>query len=216
MNLASMIDHTALKPETTEAQIKKLCEEAIQNNFAAVCVNPCYVPLAASLLKDHTSKVCTVVGFPLGANPTKIKLAETLWCIENGAQEIDMVVNIGAIKSENWNIVIADISKIALACKDHNVLIKVILETGLLTDSEIVDTCEICKEVGVDFVKTSTGFTPVGATAHAIKLMRQAVGEGIFIKASGGIRDRQIALDMIEAGANRIGCSASLTIISGH
>jgi deoxyribose-phosphate aldolase len=205
--LAKYIDHTALTAEKTEQDILKLCEEALEYGFYSVCINPCHISLAKQKLADSVVKICTVIGFPLGANATAVKVFETEQAIQAGAGEIDMV-----IKSNQWEKVQDDIQAVFNAC--HDTPLKVILETCLLSKEEIVKACEICKAIGVAFVKTSTGFNKGGATVEDVELMKQTVGE-ISVKASGGIRDTQTALAMIEAGATRIGASAGIAIVSG-
>ncbi|MCK9861940.1 deoxyribose-phosphate aldolase [Paenibacillus sp. ATY16] len=212
--VAAYIDHTALKAETTKQEIIKLCEEAKQYHFATVCVNPGYVALAAQELAGSGVGITTVVGFPLGATTTFAKAEEAKDAIANGATEVDMVINVGLIKSGDFEGVKHDVEGVVLACKGKAVL-KVILETGLLTDEEKVRACEICKEAGADFVKTSTGFGKGGATAEDIALMRRTVGPDLGVKASGGVRDLETALKMIEAGASRIGASSSVAIVTG-
>lgn len=214
MNYAKYIDHTLLAMNATQEQIHKLCDEAKEYKFYSVCVNSGYVPLAASLLKGSNVKVCSVVGFPLGAMLTSVKVFETEMAIKSGAQEIDMVINIGWLKSNDWKAVKEDIDAVYKAC--GNVPLKVILETCLLSKEEIIKICLICKEIGVAFVKTSTGFSLSGATVEAVKLMRETVGDKIGVKASGGIRDRSTAEKMIQAGATRLGASAGIAIVSGH
>lgn len=213
MNYAKYIDHTLLAMNATKEQIHKLCDEAREYNFYSVCVNSGYVPLAADLLKGSNVKVCSVVGFPLGAMLTSVKVFETEMAIKSGAQEIDMVINVGWLKSNAWKEVKEDIDAVFKAC--GNVPLKVILETCLLSKEEIVKICLICKEIGVAFVKTSTGFSVSGATIEDVKLMRETVGEKMGVKASGGIRDRQTAEKMIQAGASRLGASAGIAIVSG-
>jgi deoxyribose-phosphate aldolase len=213
MNYAKYIDHTLLAMNATKDQITKLCEEAKQYHFYSVCVNSSYVPLVASLLKDSDVKVCSVVGFPLGAMLTSAKAFETEMAVKAGAQEIDMVINVGWLKSNDWDAVKQDIKAVFNAC--GAVPLKVILETCLLTKDEIVKVCEICKQIGVAFVKTSTGFSVSGATAEDVKLMRDTVGNEMGVKASGGIRDRQTAEKMVQAGASRLGASAGIAIVSG-
>lgn len=211
MELAGMIDHTALKSDTTKEQIKKLCSEAIEYGFASVCVNPSYVELCSELLKGSTIKVCTVIGFPLGATTTATKVVEASEAIKNGAKEIDMVINVGAMKSGDFDFVKNDIVAVVQAAKGK-ALVKVILETCLLTEEEKKISCKICKEAGADFVKTSTGFSTGGATIEDIKLMRSIVKPDLGVKASGGIRDYETAKAMVDAGASRIGASASVAI----
>ncbi|QNU66965.1 deoxyribose-phosphate aldolase [Ruminiclostridium herbifermentans] len=213
MKIAGLIDHTALKPDTTREQIILLCKEAIEYKFASVCVNPCYVKLCSELLKDYSIKVCTVIGFPLGATTTATKVAEAEEAVKNGATEVDMVINVGAIKSGDYDFVRSDIAAVVQAV-EGKALVKVILETCLLTEDEKVQSCIICKEVGADFVKTSTGFSTGGATVEDIKLMRSIVKPNLGVKASGGIRDYKTAKAMVDAGASRIGASASIAIVS--
>jgi deoxyribose-phosphate aldolase len=213
-NIAKMIDHTALKADTTKEQIIKLCEEAKEYNFASVCVNPTWVETAASLLKGSGVDVCTVIGFPLGANTPETKAFETKDAIEKGATEVDMVINIGALKSGDYDLVERDIKAVVDAAKGK-ALTKVIIETSLLTDEEKVKVSEIAVKSGADFVKTSTGFSTGGATAPDVALMRKTVGPDIGVKASGGVRDLAGAEAMIKAGATRIGASAGISIVQG-
>lgn len=210
--IAAMLDHTLLKPEATPAQIEKLCAEAAEYHFASVCVNPVYIPLAARLLKGTGVKVCCVVGFPLGAIAPEQKAAEAASCAAMGAEELDMVIHVGAAKAGDWALVQRDIEGVVKAAAGHTV--KVIIETCLLTDEEKVKACEAAKAAGADFVKTSTGFSTGGATTHDIALMRKTVGPEMGVKASGGIRDYETAMAMIEAGANRIGASAGIAIVA--
>lgn len=210
--VAQMIDHTLLKPEATKEQIKTLCEEAKEYGFHSVCVNSSYVPYCAELLKDSGVAVCTVVGFPLGAMSTKGKAAETEIAVKDGATEIDMVIHVGMIKSKEWEYVSEDI-KAVVAAAGEGVLVKVILETCLLTDEEIVEASKVAKAAGADFVKTSTGFSTGGATVKDVKLMREAVGPELGVKASGGVRDAAFAKEVIEAGATRLGASAGVAIL---
>lgn len=213
-SLSSMIDHTLLKPDATEEQIKKLCKEARENKFASVCINPHYVPLAVECLRGSDVKVCTVIGFPLGASTTRTKVAEAKEVVENGAGEVDMVINIGALKSGDIDAVRNDIESVVIAVKDR-ALVKVIIETCLLTDEEKVKACQIAKMAGADFVKTSTGFSTGGATVEDVKLMRQVVGSEMGVKASGGVRSFATAMEMIKAGANRLGTSSGVAIVKG-
>ena len=213
--LAKMIDHTLLKQNATEEQIKKLCDEAKTYGFWSVCVNPCYVSLCAKELENSDVKVCTVVGFPLGASTTETTVFQSVEAIKNGASEIDMVINVGAIKSGNWDYVYNDIKAIADAVKSNGGLLKVILETCLLTDEEKIKACEISKKAGADFVKTSTGFSTGGATVEDVALMRKTVGNEMGVKASGGIHNASEAIAMAEAGASRIGASAGIEILNG-
>lgn len=202
--IARMIDHTALKPDTVKSEIEALCKEARVYGFASVCVNPCWVKLCAELLKESEVKVCTVIGFPLGAASPETKAFETRQAIADGAGEVDMVINIGALKDRDTGTVEHDIRAVTDAA-DGKALVKVIIETSLLTDEEKRLACELAVKAGADFVKTSTGFSGGGATVRDIKLMREAVGPDIGVKASGGVRDKESALAMIEAGATRIG-----------
>jgi len=211
-----LIDHTLLKAEASRDDIKKLCEEAEKYDFASVCVNPSNVSQSYEYLKNTDVKVCTVIGFPLGATTTNTKVFEAKEAIENGATELDMVINNGAVKSGDWDFVKNDIKLINNAVTEKGALLKVIIETSLLSDEEKVKVCEICKEIGVGFVKTSTGFGAAGATAHDVSLMRKTVGEKIGVKASGGIRDAKAAKEMVAAGANRLGTSGGVAIVTGE
>lgn len=215
MNIARYIDHTLLRPDATPAQIKKLCEEAVQYGFASVCINPAYVSLAAQLLAGTPVKVCTVIGFPLGATPTLVKVIEMDQAIEDGADEFDMVLNVGHLKSGDHEYVKYEIA--VLACEAHSdgKILKVIIETALLTDDEKRTACLLAKEAGTDFVKTSTGFAAGGATTQDVTLMRATVGPDMGVKASGGITDYPTAKAMIDAGATRIGTSKGVAIVSG-
>ncbi len=213
MNLAKYIDHTILKPEATVEDVKKLCREAKEYGFASVCVNACYAKLVSAELKGSDVKTCVVVGFPLGAMTKAAKAFETSEAIENGANEIDMVINVGALKAKDYELLKKDIEAVVNAAKGK-AIVKVIIETCLLDDEEKVKACEISKEAGADFVKTSTGFSTGGATKEDIALMRKTVGVNLGVKASGGIRDYNTAIEMINAGASRIGASASIAIIS--
>lgn len=213
--LASFIDHTLLKPEATREQIERLCRQAKEYSFAAVCINPAYVKLAAQSLEGSPVKVCSVVGFPLGATLPEVKTYEAEMAIRDGAREIDMVINIGALKSKDYNLVKKDIEMVAKVCHKRGALTKVIIEAPLLTDEEKVTACELAKEAGADYVKTSTGFGPGGATVYDVALMRQTVGKSMGIKAAGGIHSSEEAKAMIEAGATRIGASAGVEIVEG-
>lgn len=212
MDYAKMIDHTLLKPEATKEQVKNLCEEAVQYGFHSVCVNSSFVYYCTELLKDSDVKVCTVIGFPLGAMSTAGKAAEAQAAVADGAEELDMVIHVGMIKSGDWDYVKQDIASVVEAAGDKAV-VKVILETCLLTDEEKRKACMICKEAGASFVKTSTGFSNGGATVKDVALMREAVGSDMGVKASGGIRSFQDARAMVEAGADRIGASSGIAII---
>ncbi|MBU8581600.1 MULTISPECIES: deoxyribose-phosphate aldolase [Bacillus] len=212
--IARMIDHTLLKPDAVTSEIEALCKEARVYDFASVCVNPCWVKLCAELLKDSEVKVCTVIGFPLGAASPETKAFETRQAIADGAGEVDMVINIGALKDRDTGTVEYDIRAVTDAAVGK-ALVKVIIETSLLTDEEKRLACELAVKAGADFVKTSTGFSGGGATVQDIKLMREAVGPDIGVKASGGVRDKESALAMVEAGATRIGASAGVSIVKG-
>ncbi|MDI6601106.1 MAG: deoxyribose-phosphate aldolase [Thermoanaerobacteraceae bacterium] len=214
--LSSMIDHTLLKPEAKEDDIRKLCDEAREYNLHAVCINPSYVDLAKQCLNGSEVKICTVIGFPLGATTTNVKVEEAKEAILNGADELDMVLNIGKLKSKNYEYVLYDIKRVVEESKSikSDVVIKVILETCLLSDDEKKKACELAVKAGADFVKTSTGFSTGGATADDIRLMRNEVGPNKGVKASGGIRDLKTAIEMVEAGANRIGTSSGAKLIN--
>jgi deoxyribose-phosphate aldolase len=212
-DIASYIDHTLLKPEAMPAEIEKLCKEAREYHFAAVCVNPPYVKQCASLLRGSGVAVAVVVGFPLGAHTTQAKVFETQQAIIEGATEIDMVINIGALKSKQDQQVIDDIRAVVEAAHGQGAIVKVIIEAALLVDEEKVRACRLAKEAGADFVKTSTGFGPGGATVHDVELMSQAVNHELGVKAAGGIRTLQQAEAMIRAGATRIGASAGVKIV---
>ncbi len=213
LDLAPYIDHTILKPDTRKEDALRFCQEAIEHGFKSVCINSWLVPTVAEALRGSSVAVCSVIGFPLGAMPQDIKVAETLRAVRDGAQEIDMVINIGALREGVGEVVRQEIAAIKQACGPA--LLKVIIETCLLTDKEKVLACRLSQEAGADFVKTSTGFSHNGATVHDVALMRETVGDGMGVKASGGIRTYADAVLMIEAGANRIGASASIAIISG-
>jgi len=211
--IASWIDHTLLKPEATANQVKALCEEAVNYGFASVCVNPAFVPLAAGLLASSRLAVCTVVGFPLGATLPEYKVFETLACINAGATEIDMVINIGALKGGAYGLVLNEIQAVVQTAHNQGAIVKVILENALLTQQEKITGCMLCKAAGADFVKTSTGFGPGGATVDDVDLMRRVVGVEMSVKAAGGVRTLADAQAMILAGANRLGASAGVTIV---
>lgn len=205
-------DHTILKADATEAQVAKICEEALANDFASVCVNQYYTKFVAEKLKGSNVDVCTVVGFPLGMSDTRVKVYETRAAIEDGATEVDMVINVGALKDQKYDYVLHDIQTLKDVC-GSDVTLKVIIETCLLTEAEKVKACELSKEAGADFVKTSTGFSTGGAKAEDVALMRKTVGDALGVKASGGIHTAQEAQAMIDAGASRLGTSATLAII---
>ncbi|RSJ78100.1 deoxyribose-phosphate aldolase [Streptococcus cristatus] len=213
MKLNKYIDHTLLKPDASQEQIETLIEEAKKYDFASVCVNPTWVNFAAQALKATDVKVCTVIGFPLGANTPELKAFETSDAIQNGANEVDMVINIGALKSRNFDLVERDIRAVVEAAK--GTLVKVIIETCLLTDDEKVRACQIAQKAGADFVKTSTGFSTGGATVADVALMRKTVGPDMGVKASGGARSYEDALAFIKAGATRIGASSGVAIMEG-
>ena len=216
--MAKMLDHTNLDPTGTVEDIKQLCREALEYNFATVCVHPVYVPMCDKLLNDSSVKITTVVGFPLGANLSETKSFETRNAIKNGAQEVDMVMNLSAFKSKAYDIVKSDIKAVVDATKTagvtSDIIVKVIIETCYLDDEEIIKACEITKNSGADFVKSSTGFGPEDVTTAEISLMRKTVGRDIGVKAAGGISNFEEALDMLDAGANRIGASAGVEIVS--
>ncbi|MEY9868382.1 deoxyribose-phosphate aldolase [Peribacillus sp. RS7] len=213
-NVAGLIDHTLLKADATKDQIKVLCEEAREYNFASVCVNPTWVKYASELLEGSDVKVCTVIGFPLGATTPETKAFETKDAISNGAHEVDMVINIGALKDKDNELVERDIRAV-VAASTGKALSKVIIETALLTEEEKVRACELAVKAGTDYVKTSTGFSTGGATVEDIALMRKTVGPDIGVKASGGVRNTADAQNVIEAGATRIGASAGVSIVKG-
>jgi deoxyribose-phosphate aldolase len=218
LELAKMIDHTILKANATQSDIEKLCEEAKKYNFASVCVNPYWVSLASALLKNSTVKVCTVIGFPLGATTAESKAYETEIAILQGADEVDMVINVGAMKNNKTDIVENDILSVVNSARktgktqNKNIIVKVILETCYLTKDEIKNACLCAKNAGADFVKTSTGFGTGGATVEDVSLMKETVGSSMDVKASGGIRDYETAIKMIEAGASRLGTSSGIAI----
>jgi len=213
VELASLIDHTLLKPEATKQQIEQLCAEAKKFRFASVCINPCYVCLCAQLLKETSVKVCTVIGFPLGATSTETKVFEAEQALRDGAHELDMVINVGMLKSGEYEYVENDIFGVVTTARRYGALTKVILETCLLTDEEKVKACLLAKRSGADFVKTSTGFNKGGATTGDVALMRRVVGTAMGVKAAGGVRSREEALEMVASGADRIGASASVKIV---
>lgn len=206
-----LIDHTLLKADATKEQITQLCKEAIENDFASVCVNPSFIPLCSDLLKGSSVKVCTVIGFPLGAMTTASKVFEAKNAVEVGADEVDMVINIGKLKDGEKDYVRNEITEIKKACGNH--ILKVIIETCLLTDEEKVLACQLAKDAGADFVKTSTGFSTHGATKEDVALMRKTVGKEMGVKAAGGVRNKQDLEDMVNAGATRIGTSCGVELV---
>ena len=212
-DIAGWIDHTLLKPEATAAQVEALCQEALDYNFASVCVNSSFVGLVAKLLADSPVKTCVVVGFPLGAALPTSKMLEALFSLNAGAEEIDMVINIGALKGQDYGRVLNDIQAVVQVSHNQGAIVKVIIETALLTRLEKIIACLLCKEAGADFVKTSTGFSTGGATIEDVDLMRRVLGPEMRVKASGGIRTLSDTIAMIQAGASRIGASAGVQII---
>ncbi|KYP15006.1 deoxyribose-phosphate aldolase [Flavihumibacter sp. CACIAM 22H1] len=215
MNIASFIDHTILKPTTTIQEVEKLCAEAVAYGFAAVCVPPPYVKRAATILAPTRVKVATVVGFPFGYAATEAKVAEAVLAIVDGAQEIDMVINLIALKQADWTYLQREVALLVEVCHNKGRLLKVIIESGILSPEEIRGCCEKLGSLGIDFMKTSTGYAEQGASVEAVQLMRACLPPHVQIKASGGIRDFAFAASLVEAGANRLGCSASLAIVSG-
>lgn len=215
MNIAQYIDHTLLKPDATEKQIIQLCEEAKQYGFYSVCVNPTWVSLCHEILADSNEKVCSVVGFPLGANLSGIKATEARFAVDQGADEIDMVINIGKLKSGDWLYCLRDIETVRMAIDSNlfGIILKVIIEACLLNEKEKKRACKIADGAGADYVKTSTGFSKYGARVEDVRLMRQTVGNRLGVKAAGGIKTYADAKAMIEAGANRLGCSNSIAIV---
>lgn len=215
LEIAGKIDHTLLKAEATREEVSQLCFEARKYNFASVCVNPTQVKLCKSLLRGSGVKVCTVIGFPLGATTPEVKVFETRQTIEEGAEEVDMVINIGGLKDKNYELVARDIRGVVKEAHSHDVLVKVIIETALLTDEEKKIACLLVKEAGADYVKTSTGFSKAGATVEDVALMRRTVGPLLGVKAAGGVRTREDFEKMVSAGATRIGASAGIKIVKG-
>jgi len=206
-----LFDHTILKADATRKDVKRVCDEAMAYSFCSVCVNSYYVPYVANLLHGSDVKICSVVGFPLGAMSTRAKALEAKIAVMDGADEIDMVINVGALKDRDYSVVLEDIKAVKEACGEH--ILKVIIETCLLTDDEKVKACELAKEAGADFVKTSTGFSNAGANVEDVRLMRETVGPDMGVKASGGIRDKEFAKELVDAGANRLGTSATIEIV---
>jgi deoxyribose-phosphate aldolase len=215
MNIASFIDHTVLKPTTIYQEVETICEEAMQYGFASACIPPMYVQQASNKLKGNPVKVVTVIGFPFGYTYIDTKTAETRQAIENGAEEIDMVINIAALKNGDYNYLKKEVVSVLNVVRKNGVVLKVIIESGILTETEIITCCDIYAKEQVDFVKTSTGYAEKGATIEAVQLMRQHLPSGIGIKASGGIKTFDFARQLINAGATRLGCSASIAIVKG-
>ena len=216
MYIHSYIDHTILKPNTLTADVEKLCTEAVQYDFASVCVPPPFVKLAKQLVKESSVKVATVIGFPLGYSATESKIAEIILAMLDGADELDMVVNLLAIKNGDWVYLADEINHVLPVVKSKHKVIKLIIETGILTDEEIIKCCQLYGPSGIDFLKTSTGFAERGATVQSIELMRKHLPQQVKIKASGGIKDYAFAMQLIKAGAERLGCSSSVAIVSGQ
>ena len=214
MQLNQYIDHTILKPTTLITEVEQLCKESVQYNFAAVCVPPPFVKQAAELLKNTKVQVATVIGFPFGYTPIEAKLAEVLLAIVDGADELDMVINLAALKNNNWEYLANEINHIIPIIRQKQKKLKVIIESGILTDDEIIKCCQLYGAASIDYLKTSTGYASVGATAHAVALMKKHLPEGVQIKASGGIRTRSFAEELVRLGATRLGCSASVEIIN--
>ena len=206
-----LFDHTILKADATRKDVKRVCDEAMAYSFCSVCVNSYYVPYVANLLHGSDVKICSVVGFPLGAMSTRAKALEAKIAVMDGADEIDMVINVGALKDRDYSVVLEDIKAVKEACGEN--ILKVIIETCLLTDDEKVKACELAKEAGADFVKTSTGFSTGGAKVEDVRLMRETVGPDMGVKASGGIHDKEFAKELVDAGANRLGTSATIEIV---
>ena len=215
MQIASYIDHTLLKPTTLLAEIEKLCNEAVEYGFAAVCIPPPFVKRATTILSSTGIKVATVIGFPFGYAATEAKVAEAILAIVDGADELDMVINLVALKNGDWNYLQKEVGLIIDMVKQKNKILKVIIESGILTDEEIIRSCELYSKAGADFIKTSTGYAEKGASVETVQLMRKHLPSSVKIKASGGIRSYDFAKQLIEAGANRLGCSASVAIVTG-
>ena len=216
MSIHSYIDHTILKPNTLSADVEKLCSEAVKYDFASVCVPPPFVKLAKQLVKESTVKVATVIGFPFGYSATESKIAEIILAMLDGADELDMVVNLLAIKNGDWVYLADEINHVLPVVKSKHKVIKLIIETGILTDEEIIKCCQLYGPSGIDFLKTSTGFAERGATVQSVELMRKHLPQHVKIKASGGIKDYAFAMQLIKAGAERLGCSSSVAIVSGQ
>jgi deoxyribose-phosphate aldolase len=215
MNIAGYIDHTILKPTTTLAEVEKLCGEAVKYGFAAVCVPPSFVKRADAILDPTDVKVATVVGFPFGYSATEAKLAETVLALVDGADEIDVVINLIALRMNDWDFLVKEVKLLAEVIHNKGKVFKLIVESGILSDNEIIECCEKLGNAGIDFMKTSTGYAEKGATVEAVQLMRKHLPSNIRIKASGGIRDFEFAKKLVDAGADRLGCSASVAIVTG-
>lgn len=213
MTIAKYIDHTVLKPTTTLREVKKICEEAMQYQFAAACVPPLFVKTAKEILTNSPVKVATVIGFPFGYSAVEAKVAEIVLAILDGVDELDMVINISAIKNNDWQFLANEINTIMPLIRNRDKILKVIIESGILTDDEIIKCCDIYGAAGVDYVKTSTGYAAKGASVHAVQLMRKHLSDAVKIKASGGIKTYQFAKELIDAGADRLGCSSSISIV---
>ncbi len=213
MNINSYIDHTILKPTTILAEVERVCSEAMQYQFAAVCIPPLFVKKVKEIVSDSSVKVATVIGFPFGYNAIEAKVAEIVLAMVDGADELDMVINISAIKNNDWNFIANEINTITPIIKSKSKIIKVIIESGILTDDEIIKCCDIYGMAGVDYVKTSTGYAEKGASVHAVKLIRAHLADSVKIKASGGIKTFSFAKELIDAGADRLGCSSSVQIV---
>jgi deoxyribose-phosphate aldolase len=213
MNIEGYIDHTILKPTTMSADVEKVCSEALQYHFAAVCIPPLFVKKAKQLLNNSFVKTATVIGFPFGYSAIESKVAEIVLAIVDGADELDMVINISAIKNNDWNFIADEINTILPIVKNRNKVIKVIIESGILTDDEIIKCCDIYGAAGVDYVKTSTGYAEKSASVYAVKLIRNHLADNVKIKASGGIKTYQFAMELIKAGASRLGCSSSVQLV---
>ena len=213
LEIAKYIDHTLLKPTATWHEIKKICEEAIEYRFAAVCVPPLFVKKAKEIVEKSAVKAATVIGFPFGYEAIEAKVAEIVLAIVDGADELDMVINISAIKNNDWNFIANEINTIMPIVKSKNKILKVIIESGVLTDDEIIKSCDIYGAAGVDYIKTSTGYAEKGASIHAVKLIRAHLSNAVKIKASGGIKTYSFAKELIDAGADRLGCSSSVQIV---
>lgn len=212
-NIASKIDHTALKPETTASKVEELCSEALEYHFASVCILPVYVKIASHLLMNREPKICTVAGFPLGSTYTDVKVAEIEKCLEHGADEIDVVINIPDMVNGNYTAILKELEQITDICHLNNALLKVIIETALLNEDQKIEACKIVTDSGADYIKTSTGFSVGGATVKDVALLNKHTGKNVKVKASGGIKSAEFVMELIEAGAERIGTSAGLKII---